>query len=205
MELFYSPGACSMAPHICLIELGYDYKITSLQLKSGEQKKPEYLKINPKGSVPALRINENEVITEVAVILQYLADQKAEKNMLPIAGTLLRVRANEWLNYISSELHKGFGAYFRLATFKPETAAEMRNFWNGVMKAKMDFVSAQLSKTEYISGNQFMVADAYLFTVLNWSGMIQFDLTPWPSILSFMERMRSRHSVQTALKEEGLL
>jgi glutathione S-transferase len=205
MELFYSPGACSMAPHICLIELGYDYKITPLQLKSGEQKKPEYLKLNPKGSVPALKVKENEVITEVAVILQFLADQKPEKKALPASGTMERVRANEWLNYISSELHKGFGAYFRLATFKPETASEMRNFWNSVMTTKMDFVSTQLAKTEYITGAQFSVADGYLFTVLNWTGMIQFDLTPWPSILSFMERMKARPSVQQALKEEGLI
>lgn len=204
MELFYSPGACSMAPHIGLIELGYDYKITPVALKNGDQKKPEYLKINPKGSVPALKVSDSEVVTEAAVILQYLADQKPDKKMIPAAGTMERVRTNEWLNYISSELHKGFGAYFRLATFKPETAADMRTFWNATMKAKMDLVSTQLSKTDFITGKHFTVADAYLFTVLNWAGMIQFDLSPWPSILSFMERMKARPSVQTALKEEGL-
>jgi glutathione S-transferase len=205
MELFYSAGACSMAPHIALLELGYTYKITPVQLSKGEQKESAYLKINPKGSVPALRLDSGEVVTEAGVILQYLADQKPDKKMLPPEGGMERVRAKEWLNYISSEVHKGFGAYFRLRTFKPDTAAEMREFWNGNMKVRMDFVSAQLAKTNYMLGDEMSVVDAYLFTVLNWSGTIQFDLTPWPAILGFMERMKGRPSVQTALREEGLL
>lgn len=204
MDLYYSPGACSMAPHIALSELEIKYNLSKLNLKEGEQKKPEYLKVNPKGYVPALRLDNGEVLTEAPVILQYLADQKPEKKLIPAMNTKERYKAMEWLNFVTTEMHKGFGGYFALPRLSESTAKEVRGFWDGRMKERMNYVSDHLSKNQFFMGDTFTVVDIYAFTVLNWHKMIQFDLSPWPSILGFMERVGSRPSVQAALQEEGL-
>lgn len=205
MDLYYSPGACSMAPHIALSELEIQYTLHKLNLREGEQKKPEYLKVNPKGYVPALRLDSGEVLTEAAVMLQYLADQKPEKKLMPAMNTKERYKAMEWLNFVSSELHKGFGAYFVAPRLTPSTAEEMKGVWANRMKERMNYVADHLSKNQFFMGDTFTVIDIYAFTVLNWHKMIQFDLSPWPSVLGFMERVSARSSVQAALKEEGLL
>lgn len=206
MELFYSQGACSMAPHITLLELGMDYKLHKLNLQAGEQKSPEYLAINPKGYVPAVKLDSGEVLTEVAVILQYLADKKPEAKLIPTFGTPERYKAMQWLNFISSEMHKGFSPYFALGRLqKPENVSELKGLWDARMAARLDLFSEHFLKNQYVLGSAFSVADAYLFTVLNWAPIVKFDLSKWPHVLGYIERVRSRPAVQKALVEEGII
>lgn len=206
MKLFFSPSACSFAPHIALAELGIKYELESVNLGTKQCASGDYMKINPKGSVPALKMDNGEVLTEVAVILQYLADQKPEKNLIPKAGTPERYRCQEWLNFIATEVHKGMSGLFSADRFitNKEGNQQYRGMVKALFEKKMNILSTQLQKNNYLMGSQFTVADAYLFTVLNWTKHLQLDLTPWPSLLGFMERMQTRPAVATALKEEGL-
>ncbi len=201
MKLYFAPGACSLAPHIILEETGQTHELEQVDLgtkktASGE----EYTKINPKGSVPAIQLDDGQILTEVAVVLQYIADQKPEAGLSPQAGTMERYRLLETLNYISSEVHKTFGALFN-----PDVKGDWREAQLGAVAARCDHLSRRLDGNAHILGDAFSIADAYLFAVLNWSNMLNIDLTNWPALTGFLDRVSSRPGAQAAMKAEGLL
>ena len=201
MKLYYKAGACSLSPHIVLREAGLNFELESVDLatkKTGSG--GDYLSFNPKGYVPALLLDDGQLLTEGPAIVQYLADRAPEKQLAPAAGTMERYRLMEMLNFISTEMHKGFGALFN-----PKSPEE----WKGVVKEllakRIAVVAKQLEGRDYLMGAQFTVADAYLFTVLNWAGFVKVDLSPWPVIAAYMARVAARPAVQAALKAEGLI
>lgn len=199
MKLYYSTGACSLSPHIVMRELGMEPELLQVNLRTGQFHGEPFSKINPKGYVPVLELDNGEVLTEGAVIVQYLADQKPAAKLLPAVGTMERYRCQEWLTYISSELHKGFSPLF-----SPTASEEAKQATKEQIGKKLDLVERQLAKTPYLMGDNFSVADAYLFTVLSWSAIVRLELEPWPSLKAFLQRMKSRPAVQAALKAEGL-
>jgi len=201
MKLYYSPGACSLSPHIVLLEAGLPFTLEKVDIKAKKSATgADYLTINTKGSVPALQLDDGQVLTEGAAIVQYLADQKPESGLAPRAGTLERYRLMEILNYISSEVHKGFGPLFN-----PQASADAKTAAKTVLGKKFDWLSALLGGNTFLTGNNFTVADAYLFTVLGWSAHTGIDLGPWPVLTAYQSRIAQRPKVQQALKEEGLL
>ena len=201
MKLYYSPGACSLSPHIVLLEAGLPYTLDKVDIKARKSETvADYLTINTKGSVPALQFDDGQVLTEGAAIVQYLADQKPESGLAPRAGTLERYRLMEILNYISSEVHKGFGPLFN-----PQNSADVKTAAKTALGKKFDWLSTFLGSKTFLMGNTFTVADAYLFTVLSWSAHTGIDLGSWPVLTAYQARIAQRPKVQQALKEEGLL
>ena len=201
MKLFYSPGACSLSPHIVLREAGLDYKLEKVDLKTNKTETgTDFTTINPKGYVPALRLLNGEVLTEGPAIVQYLADQVPETGLAPPNGTFDRARLQEWLNFISTELHKQFSPLFR-----PTTTPETRAAQVELLGRRFDYVSAQLGEKPYLLGERFTVADAYLFTVLNWARVVQIDLAKWPTLQQYHARVGARPAVKQALQVEGLI
>lgn len=201
MKLYFSPGACSLSPHIVLIEGGFRFDTEKVNL--AEKKTAggaDFRTINPKGYVPALQLDGGELLTEGPAIVQYLADQVPEKQLAPAAGTMARYRLMEWLNFISTELHKGFSPLFKSAT--PE---ETKQAARDTLANRFDIVEKQLQQHEYIAGNQFSVADAYLFTVLSWARHVKLDLGRWPGIQAYLQRVSARPAVKAAMKAEGLI
>ena len=200
MKLYYSPGACSMAPHIILHELGKKFDIEKVDLGAKKTESgADYLKANGKGYVPTLEIKKGENLTEVATILQYLADKAKATKLLPKAGTMARYRAMEALNFVASELHKGIGGLFNPAM--PDAGKAAIKDRVGKRLAWLDGV---LANQNFMTGKSFGVADAYAFTVLGWTKHVGIDLTPYKNIGAFMGRVGARKSVQAALKAEGL-
>jgi glutathione S-transferase len=163
------------------------------------EKGEDYLKVNPKGSVPALRLDNGEVLTEVAVVLQYIADQKPGTGLAPAAGSMARYRLAEWLNYISSEIHKQLGPFFN-----PKLPPEWRENQVSLLSKRFDILAERFKGHPYLMGDGFTVADAYLFTVLNWCNLLKVDLGKWPALTEYLGRIAARPSVQAALKAEGL-
>jgi glutathione S-transferase len=206
MKLYYSPGACSFASHIILEETGLKYDIEKVDLKSHRLANGEdYSKVNPKNQVPALMTDDGQLLTEGAIIMQYICDQKPEKKLLPQWGTFERYRANEWLNYIATEIHKGLSALFAADRWvKDKTANEQFRIAikEGLAK-KFEYLDQHLQNNNFILGSQFSPADAYLFTVLNWHKFLQVDLSPFKNLLGFMERVHQRPAVQKALRAES--
>lgn len=201
MKLYFSPGACSLSPHIVLREAGYTFDLEKVNLANKKTASDaDFRKINPNGYVPALQLDTGEVLTEGPAIVQYLADQKPESQLAPAAGTIERYRLIEWLNFISTELHKGFGLLF-----KPTTPKEMKPVALDALASRFDFVEAQLKKHAYLIGNQFTVADAYLFTVVSWAPYLQFDLARWPAVQEYSQRIAARPAVRAAMMAEGLI
>jgi glutathione S-transferase len=201
MKLYYSPGACSLSPHIVLLEAGLPFTLDKVDIKAKKSETAaDYLTVNAKGSVPALQLDDGQVLTEGAAIVQYLADQKPDSGLAPRAGTLERYRLMEILNYIASELHKGFGPLFN-----PQISADAKAAAKTALGKKFEWLSAYLGSKTFLLGNTFTVADAYLFTVLSWSGHTGVDLAPWPVLTAYQSRIAQRPKVQQALKEEGLL
>jgi glutathione S-transferase len=203
MKLYYAPGACSLSPHIVLRELGLDHQLERVDLRtqphrtaSGE----DFSQISAKGYVPALRLADGELLTEGPAIVQYLADQKPEAGLLAPAGSLARARAQEWLNYIASELHKNFGALFR-----PDSSDEVKQAARAALAQRLRFTAEALQDRDYLVGERFGVADAYLFVVLGWCQYLAVDLAPYPTLQAFQQRIAERPAVQAALKAEGLL
>lgn len=200
MKLFYMPGACSLAPHIALREAGLPVDLErvdqSKKTKSGE----DYLAINPKGSVPALKLDDGQVLTEAAVVQQYIADKAPTAKLAPAAGTFERTRLQEWLNYIASEVHKGIGQLFNPAMPNEYKDAVKK----GLAARQFPFLEKALTGRGYLMGH-FTIADGYLFTVLNWTKLHQIDLSGFPNITAFMKRVAERPAVQEAMKAEGLL
>jgi glutathione S-transferase len=201
MRLFYASGACSLSPHIVAQEAGIELRLQKVDLKTKTvASEGDFLAINPKGYVPALQLDDGEVLTEGPTIVQYLADLKPEKGLAPPAGTLARYHLQEWLGYINSELHKTYSPLFR-----PDTPAETRTERQAYLSKRYALVEKQLTGRSYLCGDKFTVADAYLFTVTNWAGIVKFDLSPFPNLRAFQERVAARPAVKAVMKEEGLI
>jgi glutathione S-transferase len=200
MKLYYTPGACSHAPHILLRESGLDFTIEKVDLA---EKKTEtgadYKKINPHGYVPALQLKDGTVLTEGPAIDQYIADLVPAKKLAPAAGTPERYHLQSWLNFISTELHKQFSPLFNKAV--PD---EYKGMVKEKLAARLDVINEHLSKSKFILGDSFTAPDAYLYTVLNWAKYFAIDLAKWPAIKAFMEQVAARPSAQAAAKAEGL-
>jgi glutathione S-transferase len=200
VRLFYSPGACSLSPHIVFKELGLPYALEKVDLKAHTTASgADYYGVNPKGSVPALQLDDGRILTEGPAIVQYLADLKPAAKLAPALGTFERTLLQEWLNYLSTEVHKTLGLLFnpRLPPeFKEETLAKVSK--------KFDYLSQRLTGVEFLLGEQFSVADAYLYTLLRWTRLFKIDLTKWPVLQKYMARVGARPAVKASLNEEGL-
>ena len=201
MKLYYSPGACSLAPHIVAEELGSKVDLVKVD---GASKKTEdggdFWKVNPKGYVPALGLDGGEVLTEGPVISQYLADQKPQAKLVPPAGSLERYRLQEMMGYINSEIHKSYSPLF-----DKTTPQETRDNRLAYLKKRYGLIEQKLGGHDYLLGDSFTVADAYLFTVTNWAGFVKLDLSEFPKLQAFQKRVAARPAVQAAMKAEGLL
>ena len=201
MKLYYSPGACSMAPHIIALEAGHALSLEKVDIPNKKiSDGGDYWKINPKGYVPALVLDDGQILTEAGVICQYLADQKPESGLVPQFGTMARYRQMEALNFVATEVHKQIGALFN-----PQLTPEMKEVQIGAIGWRLNALEKLLDGKPYIMGDRFSVADAYLFTVLNWTKLHKIDVSPWPNIQAFMARVGARPKVQEAMKEEGLI
>ena len=199
MKLYYSPGACSLAPHIALNELGVAHSTEKVDLRAKKTDAGgDYLGINGKGYVPTLETNDG-TLTEVQVILQYLADANPAKGLLPKFGDIKRYRAMEMLNFISSELHKGIGGLFN-----PAMPDDGKEAIKGRLDSRLGWMNKQLEKTQYVLGDAFSVADAYAFTVLGWCNHVGIDLGKFPAIGAYLARVAARPAVQKTLQAEGL-
>jgi len=201
MKLYFTPGACSLAPHIGLREAGYQFDLEQVDLATKKTKSgADYTKVNGKGYVPALQLDNGEVLTEAPIILQYIADQKPESGLVPKAGTMERYRTQEWLNFVTSELHKGLGALFN-----PKTPEDYRPVAIERINTRLDFLAKQLDGKPYLMGDRFSAPDAYLFTVLSWTPHLKISLDKWPNLGAYLGRVAARPQVQAALKAEGLI
>ena len=201
MKLYFAPGACSLSPHIVLREAGYEFELEQVDNKAKKTKSgQDYLTINSKGQVPVLELDNGERITEVPAIVQYLADQKPASGLAPANGTMERVRLQEWLNFTTSELHKTYGLFFR-----PTTPADFKVISKEHLGTRLNWLETQLAGKQYVTGDKFTVADAYLFTVLRWSPFASISLDKWPNIKAYVDRVTARPKVQEAMKEEGLI
>ncbi len=202
MKLYYSPVACSLAPHIVLHEAGLTFEPVLVNLKKHQlaADSSSYYAINSKGYVPMLQLENGECLTEGPAIMQYLADQVPAKNLAPANGTMARYRLQEWLNFITSELHKGIAGLFN-STMPEEAKVIMRN---KALK-NLTWTDAQLQGKSYLMGEVFCVADAYLFTVANWTQFLGIDAAHLGNLSAFQARMRTRPAVLAAMTTEGLL
>ncbi|HXA46548.1 MAG TPA: glutathione transferase GstA [Burkholderiaceae bacterium] len=201
MKLYFSPGACSLSPHIVLREAGLHFDLDQVDLSTKKTTEgADYGGINPNGYVPSLQLANGDVLTEGPAIVQYIADLVPEKHLAPAIGSLERYHLMSTLNFISTELHKTFGPLF-----KSTTSQEVRNAALAALAKRMAYVSDRLTKSPFFCGVQFSVADAYLFTVLSWSRHVKFDLSPWPAVVSYLERIAARPAVHAALVAEGLV
>lgn len=200
MKLYYTPGACSMAAHIALREAGFNPDLEKVDLAAKTTDKGNnYASINPKGYVPALELDNGELLTECGVILQYVADQKPQSGLAPPAGSMERYRLMEFIHFISTELHKNFGALF-----KPDTPDATRKAAMETISKRLALINQKLEGKDYLLGSTFSVADAYLGTVLSWTQHLQMDLSPYPNLGALLGRIMGRPKVQETLKAEGL-
>lgn len=200
MKLYYSPGACSQAPHILLHELGLSHDVAKVDLKTKTlEDGTSYLEVNPKGAVPALELDSGEVLTENAVVLQYLGDRSGLGEVLPPMGDFRRYRVLEWVNFITTELHKSFGPLFK-ADASEETKAMFRKH----IAERFDYVDKQLGDGPFLCGDTLTLADPYLFVITGWGERL-FGLDQWPHLKAFRARMMERDSVRQVLGFEGLL
>ncbi len=198
MKLYYSPSACSMAPHIVMRELGLSFEAVQVDLKTHRLADgTDYYQINPKGYVPALQLEDGSLLTEDAAILQYLGDRKP--GLLAAPGSMERYRTIEWLTFISSELHKGFSPLFN--GDMPEAA---KKIFLDKLKNRFALLDKHLASHEFLMGKQFTVADAYAFTILNWTNFLNVDLSPWKNIEAYMNRMTARPKVRETIHAEKL-
>ncbi|MGZ8356155.1 MAG: glutathione transferase GstA [Telluria sp.] len=200
MKLYLAPGACSLSPHIILREAGLAFSIERVDLRTKTTAGGgDYHRVNPKGYVPALALKDGSVLTEVPAVLQFVADLVPEKQLVPRAGSIERYRAMEWLNFISSELHKSFGPLFNRAA-----GVEARGAASAGLARRLAYVAQALEGRKFLVGERFTVADAYLFTVLTWSGFVSFDLSPWPALLEYHASIGARPAVKEAMRAEGI-
>jgi glutathione S-transferase len=202
MKLYYSPGACSLSPHIALLEAGLPYDLVKVDLRAKKlENGDDFLQVNPKGQVPALALDTGEMVTEGPIIIQMIADKVADKKLAPARDSNERYKLLEWLNYITTELHKNLGPMF-----SPVLADDAKAFFKDRAMGKFKYVESQLAGREYLMGNQFTVADGYLFTMIMWAtDRLGFDLSGLPNVMAYKARVAARPKVQEALKKEGLL
>jgi glutathione S-transferase len=201
MKLFYASGACSLSPHIVLLEAGIPFTMEKISFNTKTTADgTDFLTINAKGAVPALQLDDGRVLTEGPAIVQYLADQKPESGLAPPAGSFERYQLMELLNFITSELHKGYSPLFN-----PGASADWKTAAHANLAKKFAWLTSYLGNKTYLMGSTFTVADAYLFTVLNWSAHVGVDLSKYPALTAYMARVAARPKVQEALKSEGLL
>src|SRR5512139_3698854 len=201
MKLYYSTGACSLSPHIALREAGLPFELVLASTKTHQLPDgTDYYTINPKGYVPLLELDNGERLSEGPAIVQYIADQAPAKNLAPANGTMARYRLQEWLTFIGTEIHKTFSPLFNPAT--PEDA---RTALKARISGRLAYVDGRLAGKSYLLGEQFSVADGYLFTVVNWSRPVGLDLSAFPHLTAFLARVAARPAVQEAMKAEGLL
>jgi glutathione S-transferase len=200
MKLYYSPGACSLSPHIVLFEAGLPFTVEKTDLKTKKTASGgDYDKINSKGAVPALQLDDGRVLTEGPVIVQYIADQKPDSGLAPRFGTFERYQLMEMLNYTGSELHAGFHPIFTPNTPPEGKAAAVES-----LGKKFDWLSKRIAGGKYVLGDTFTVADAYLFTILRWTDFAKMDRGKWPTLAAYFELVGRRPKVQETLKAEGL-
>jgi glutathione S-transferase len=201
MKLFMSPGSCSLSPHIVLREAGLSFTTVKVNNKTKEMEGGgDFRAINPKGYVPALQLDDGSVLTEGSAVVQYLADQAPGSHLAPANGTMERYRLQEWLNFISSEVHKQFSPLF-----DPSTPDVTKQKQRERIAGRFDWLNQQLGGKDYLMGKTFTVADAYLFAVVNWCPRVGMELARWPVLSDYMKRVAARPKVQEALKAEGLL
>ena len=200
MKLYYYPGACSLAPHIVAREAGVNIAIEKVDLANRTTETgTNYLAVNPKGYVPALGVQDNAVLTEVSAIIQYLADSQPATDLAPAHGSMERYRLLEWLGFISTEIHKGFAPLWNPATPDAvKTATKER------LASRFAYLDEKLGAQPFLLGDKFTIADAYLFTVVNWTNFHGIDLSPFPNLQAFQARVAARPGVQQALEAEGL-
>ena len=200
MKLYYSPGACSLAPHIILNELGQNYDLEKVDLGAKKTEKgADFMDVNGKGYVPTLDLGTGEVLTEVSTILQYLADKAKNTDLLPAFGSMDRYRAMEQLNFVASELHKGIGGLFN-----PAMPEDGKKAMKDRLTRRFAWLDGQLAKKHYLLGDTYSVADAYAFTVLGWTKHVGIDMSPYAHIVAYMDRVGQRPAVKAAMKKEGL-
>jgi glutathione S-transferase len=201
MKLYYAPGACSLSPHIVARELGIPVELKKVNNKDKTiEGGGDYWKVNGRGYVPALELDNGEILTEGPAIVQYLADQKPEAALAPKCGTFERYRLQEWLNFLTSEVHKQFSPLF-----KPNTPEEYKKIAKENIATRFDWLDKQLADRDYLMGKTFTVADAYAFVLIGWSKFQGIDLARWPSIAAYHTRVGARAKVQEAMQAEGLL
>jgi len=201
MKLYYSPGACSLSPHIALLEAGLPYDLVKVDLKAKKlENGDDYLKVNPKGQVPALALDSGELVTEGPVIVQMIADKASARNLAPARDSAERYKLLEWLNFIGTELHKNFGPMF-----SPVLADDAKAFFKDRVMGKFRYVDGTLAGRDYLMGKQFTVADGYLFTMLRWADNMKFDLAGLANLQAYKARVGARPMVQEALTKEGLM
>jgi glutathione S-transferase len=201
MKLYYSPGACSLSPHIALLEAGLPYELVKVDLRAKKlENGDDFLNVNPKGQVPAVQFDSGELVTEGPVIVQMIAD-KAGRNLAPARDSDERYKMLEWLNFVTSELHKNLGPMF-----SPVLADDAKAFFKDRTMSKFKYLETALAGRDYLMGKQFTVADGYLFTMLMWAtDRLKFDLSAMPNLLAYKARVAARPKVQEALTKEGLM
>lgn len=201
MKLFYAPAASSLAAHICLLEAGLKFMLVKVDLKT--KLLPDggsFTDINPLGYVPALQLKNGEVLTECPAILQYIADQSPASNLAPANGSFSRYKQQSLLSFIATELHKNFSPLFDPTAAEPTKQAAVQR-----LQLRFSQLEPNFAPEHFLTGEQFTLADAYLFNVTLWARLVKFDLTPYPQLLAYLERVAKRPSVRQALQEEGLL
>ncbi len=204
MKLYYSKAACSLAAHIVLDELGIDYELVSVDLRG--EIPADFLAANPLGAVPTLILDDGQSVTEVSVVLQYLADLKPELKLAPRPDSFERYRLEEWLNFIATELHKGFSPLWKLPVYGDEaTQAAVKNHVLSELSDRFDIVAQKLGSREFLMPSGYTIADAYMFTILSWHKFLKVDLSKWPTLLQYLERVQARPAVLKAMKSERLI
>jgi glutathione S-transferase len=201
MKLYYSPGACSLSPHIALIEAGLPFTLELASTKTHKLKDgTDYYTINPKGYVPLLEFDNGERLSEGPAIVQWIADQAPASKLAPANGSMERYRLQEWLNFITAEVHKPFAPLFY-----PNTTDDVKNSSKEKILGRLKYIDQKLEGKQYLMGDGFTVADGYLFTVVNWTRMVGPDTAGLKNLAAFMERVAARPAVQKAMKDEGLI
>ena len=201
MKLYYSPGACSLSPHIALLEAGLPYDLVKVDLKAKKlENGDDYLAINPKGQVPALGLDSGELVTEGPVIVQYIADQSPAKKLAPAIASDERRHLQEWLGFINGELHKSFSPLFQ-----PAFGDDVKDFFKARLMGKFKYIESKLAGRDYLLGKDFSVADGYLFVMLKWADRMAIDLTGFPNLMAYKDRVAARPKVVEALTKEGLM
>lgn len=201
MKLYYSPGACSLSPHIALRAAGLPFDMIKVDLATHKTADGgDYAAVNPKGYVPALQLDDGSVLTEGVAIVQYIADHAPAAKLTPVANTMERYRFAEWMNFLTSEIHKGFSPLFN-SKLSEETKGIMRDN----LARRFDYLSTKLRDKPYLMGDTFTVADGYLFTLLGWCQMTKIDLSKWPVLTAYVERIAKLSAVREAMKAEGLI